>query len=136
MKKIVWLFILIFVLYILAIFKAPILADEIEKLIWINWFNNKIRELKEKLDSFSTKVPTKEKLQDYYSWAVENIEKTKENIDTIRKKAKDLEETYNEAKETIDEAQEKLEQVKETIDKVSEVWESINKIITTTWTVN
>ena len=129
MKKIISLIIIIFVLYIVAIFKAPTLANELEKLIWIEGFNQKVIDLKERLDNFWTKVPTKDELKDYYSGAVDSIEKTKENIDNIRKKADEIKETYDTTKD-------KIEDIKETVDKISEVWESISKTISSTWVVN
>jgi len=136
MKKIISLIIIVVVLYIVAIFKAPTLANELEKLMWLDGFNQKIIDLKERLDNFWTKVPTKDELKDYYSWAVDSIEKTKENIDNLRKKADDIQDTYESTKETINQAQEKLEDIKETVDKISEVWESITNTITSTWVVN
>jgi hypothetical protein len=51
MKKIIWLIILVFILYILLIFKAPALANEIEKLLNIKGFNQKIINIKKKLDN-------------------------------------------------------------------------------------
>ena len=130
MKKIFWLLVIIFVLYVILIFKAPIFADNIEKLMHNSTiFNEKVRQIKKKLDKLWTKLPTKEDLQKTYSWTIETINKTKENIDNLRKKAKELEKNYDEVKQKIDEAQ-------KTLDKVEKIWNNIREIINTTWSVN
>ncbi len=136
MKKILWLLILIITVYILLVFKAPTLANDIEKLIWLNWLNQKIINIKNKLNMFWTKVPTKQDLSKYYSWTVNTIKKTKESIDELRLKADELKNKYKTAQDWINKVQNKLENIKKTVDKISNVWSTINKIITTTWTVN
>ena len=129
MKKILSFIIIIFILYIISIFKVPTLANEIEKLLNIQGFNQQVINIKKKLDNFWAKVPTKDELQNYYSWALNSIEKTKQNIDNIRRKADELEKTYNTTKE-------KIEDIKQTVEKISEVGKNINNIMSNTWTVN
>jgi len=110
MKKILLSIVIFIVLYIIIVFKAPIIANQIEKIIWLHWLNEKIRNIKNKLDYFWTKVPTKNDLQKYYSWTLNSIDKTKENIDKLRKKADELKNTYDKTKNTINQAWEKLNQ--------------------------
>jgi hypothetical protein len=52
MKKILWIIILLFTIYIILIFKAPALANEIEKLLNLQNFNQKVIDLKNKLNNF------------------------------------------------------------------------------------
>lgn len=126
MKKLIWLAIAIFTIYILLIFKAPTLANQIEQLIWIDWFNEKVIELKETFDYMVTKAPSKEEIEAAYSWAKEKVDEAKEKIDDLREKAWEIEDTYNKANDFIDDASEK-------IDKAREVVNTINEIIGT-WT--
>lgn len=121
MKKIIWLIVLIIVIYIVLIFIKPVIANKIAVSLWIESFNEKVLEIKEKLDDASTKVPTKDELTEAYSGAKDKISDLKDNIDDIRKAAKDLENKYTQAKEFIDETWKKLEQTKKTINDLKEV---------------
>lgn len=143
LKKLKWLWILIIVLFLLIVFKAPGLSDSISWGLWFPNLNTNIRNFKKTLDEIVTRVPSKDEVTNWYSkaysWAVEfkdNFEKwvkvTKEKIDTVRKTLSWAEDTYTKAKETFDETKElientseKLNDIKETVDKVSEVAESL-----------
>jgi len=136
LKKLVWLIVLLFVVYVLLVFKAPWVASEIEKAIWIEWFGSKIIESKDKFDYAITKIPTKEELQWAYSWALDKITEAKEVVDDLRIKAWELEDTYNKASDFIDETSQKIEQAKEIVDNIKEViWSgSTSSWETESWT--
>ena len=157
LNKIFWWFILILVLYILLVFKAPTITWEIENKIWINWFSEFVVNFKNKYDDTVTNIPSKREVQDtydvIYSWATDYKEKfvnganiTKWKIDTIREKISWTEETYNEllewyedikewyedAKEFIDDNKEKLDTIKNAIDVVSNKTSEVGSWITDT----
>jgi len=133
-KKIFWLIVLLFIIYVILIFVKPAFADQIADVLWIKSFNEKVRIIKKWLDVFSTKIPDKEELEETYSWAKEKIENLKENIDNIRKSAKDIEKKYEETKEFINETTEKIDKVKESLDDLQKVWNSISDIVNT-WAI-
>ena len=134
MIKLGWLFIAVFTFYILLVFKAPILSTEIDKLIWIEWFSEKVVIFKWSYDKVVTRIPTKEELEAVYSWAIETVDQVKGTIDEIREKAWEVEDTYNQATDFINEAWEKLDQAKETFDDVKDSIEGIKNIIWT-WAI-
>jgi peptidoglycan hydrolase CwlO-like protein len=129
MKKIIWLIILVSITYITLIFVKPVIADKIAKMLWIENINEEIIEIKDKLDYFSTKIPSKEELENAYSWAKDKISKLKDNIDDIRETANNLENKYNKAVDFIDETWKNIEKVNKVIGDLQEVWKNIENII-------
>ena len=157
LNKIFWWFILIIVLYLLLVFKAPVITLGIEKTIWIKWITEFVINFKNKYDDTVTTIPSKSEVQDtynvIYSWAVDYKEKfvnwanvTKWKIDIIREKISWAEDTYNElldwyedvkesyddAKVFIDENKEKLDIIKDAIDSVSNKSSEIHSWFTDT----
>ena len=129
LKNIFWFILLIFIVYIMIIFIKPSISDKIWEIIWIQVFNEKVLEIKEKMDYFSTKIPTKEELTDAYSWAKDKIGDVKENIDKVRESADKLEDKYNEAKDFIDETWDKIDKVKESLNDIEQIGEDISNIV-------
>jgi chromosome segregation ATPase len=129
MKKLIWLVIFISITYITLVFVKPVIANKIAEILWIENINEKIIDMKSKLDYFSTKIPSKEELEDAYSWAKDKISKLKDNIDDIRKTANNLEDKYDKAVDFIDETWKKIEKVNKVIENLQEVWKSIENTI-------
>jgi len=140
-KKLGFSFLIIFVLYILAIFNAPVFADNIEKFIWITWFNQKIRDFKANLDW----IPVQDNLNDIYNrtvdWAnnaIWTVNDVKNWIDDVRWTLSWAVNTYKEVKTTIDETKAQVESwvksLKSTADTIQWVWFSIEKSLS--WTLN
>lgn len=150
LRKLFWSAIVLIVLFILAVFKAPELAKSIADLAWYPNVPEKITEFKATFDNVVTDIPTKEELESQYnstvSWALElkenivnGVQTTKDKVDSLREtmswaeqKVNELKETYNDAKEFIDETSEKIDQAKQiiedtqaVIDNVQSVWETI-----------
>ena len=139
MKKLIILFVIIFTLYILIIFKLPVLADAIGKSFWLEKFNSFVLTFKSNVDMVSTDTPTKQELIDTYtkalSWAIDLkndivnwADVTKEKIDSVRatlswaeKAYNELKDTYWEAVEFIDETSKKIDEAKKIIDAVQSV---------------
>jgi len=135
MKKIIWFIILVFIIYIVLIFIKPTIANKIATNLGIKNFNEKVLEIKKKLDYISTKVPTKEELTWAYSWAKNKISKIKDKIDNIRNTAEDLENKYENAKEFINETWKKIEKAKETLNNLQEIWSDLQNFIGS-WATN
>lgn len=144
-KKLWFSILIIIVLYILAIFNAPVLADNIEKFIWTDWFNQKMRDFKASLDW----IPVQDNLSDIYnktlSWAewisneaVWKVNDVKNSIDDVRWTLSWAVNTYKEVKNTIDETKTQVENginsLKNTADTINWVWFSIQNTIS--WTLN
>ena len=146
MIKLGWLFIAIFTFYILLVFKAPAISTEIDKLIWIKWFSEKVIIFKWTYDKAVTNIPTKEELEAAYSWAVNRVDQVKDTIDDIRETAEEVGDTYNQATDFINDAWEKLDQAKDTFDEVKDSIDGIKNIVwtwafdlnwkTNTWEIN
>ena len=131
MKKIIWLIILVLIIYIVLIFIKPVIADKIAKTLWIEGINEKVLEIKNKLDYVSTKIPSKEELENAYSWAKDKISEIKNNIENIRETANNLEDKYNQTKDFIDETWKKIEKVTEALGDLQKIWNSIGNSINT-----
>ena len=134
MKKLIWLAILISIIYITLVFVKPVIADKIAKTLWIESLNEKILEMKSKLDYVSTRIPSKEELEEAYSWAKDKISEIKDNIENIRETANNLEDKYNKTKVFIDETWKTIEKVTETLGDLQEIWNSIKNTINT-WAI-
>ena len=129
MKNIVWFIILIFVLYMMLIFIKPTIANKIAEIIGIKTFNEKVIEIKNKMDYASTKIPTKDDLESAYSWAKEKVEDIKEGINDLRDTADDIKWKYDDAKEFIDETWEKIDNVKDSLNDLENLWENISNSV-------
>lgn len=150
LKNLLLFIIILITLYLLAVFNAPNLANNIENIIWIEGLWNKITNFKSTTDWVVTNIPSREEFNkaydDFYSWALEfkdNIETwadiTKDKINTIRETVwwsqetyEDIKEWIKDAKDFIDSASWVINQTKDIIEDVSE----INTIITNTWIIN
>ena len=142
-KKIFWTILLLITLYILSIFKAPSIAQNIEDFLGIKWFNEFIINFKKTLDGSATDIPSKD---EFLSWATDIKDKlinwigtTKEKIDSVRYSlweiedtAEEIKNTYDEAKKFVQETEEKIEEVKNKASKVSDNIENIAN----SWTKN
>ena len=126
MKKIIWLVILVSITYITLVFVKPVIADKIAKALWIESINEKIIDMKSTLDYFSTRIPSKEELENAYSWAKDKISQLKDNIEDIRVTANDLEDKYTNTIKFIDETWKKIEEVNQAIWDLQKVWNSSN----------
>lgn len=139
MKKILLMLVIFIVLFLILVFKAPIVAWTIWDLLWLHWINEKIVDLKNKFDNAITRMPNKEELKDTYnkaySWTIEIIDKTKNTIDTVRENANKLENKYNNTKKVIKKTWEKIDKIKWTINDLEKIWNDINNVINT-WAVN
>lgn len=151
LQKIGWFLIIFFVSYILSIFKAPILASAIEKVLWIEWFNEFILSFKSTYDDAVTNMPTKDELKNAYnvvhSWAVEFwenfeiwVDYTKKQIDWIRETLSWAENTYNDitdwylkTKDYINTNSWVLQDVRDTIESFSGITESLTNSGIITW---
>jgi peptidoglycan hydrolase CwlO-like protein len=139
MKKILLMLVVFIVLFLILIFKAPVVADKIWNLFWFYWVSENIVNIKNKFDNAITRIPSKEEvIQTYdmaYSWTVNAIDKTKDTIDNVRENANKIEEKYNNAKEFIDDTWKKIDEVKSTINDLEQIWNNIKNIVNT-WAVN
>lgn len=134
MKKILLTILIIFVLYILAIFVSPTFAEKIWWLIPpLKIFNENVLKIKNIFDKTVTDLPTKEELNDVYnktlSWAtivwkkIENwTNKAKEKIDDVRNTLSWAEAKYNEVNQFIDEKEKQIDETKELINKITSTW--------------
>jgi len=153
-NKLFWFIIIIFVLYILMIFKMPVIADKIQTWLGFNWFNEFVIDFKNSMDSFFTRVPTKEELKEWYnstlSWAVDFkndvvtwVNDVKDWIDSVRWTLSWAVDTYNDVKETVIDTKETIdstvETIKDTSESLKDTAEKINSIsnsISSTWITN
>ena len=154
-NKFLSIFVILVVIHILLIFKAPEIATLIEKTLWINWFTEFVIWSKSTYDNAINKLPNSQELNnsynDAFSWAnklKENVldwaEYTKDKIDWFRNVMSWAENTYNDlkdwintAKEFIDTASWAINDTKELIDNVNKVTETLtNSWETNTWTTN
>lgn len=140
-KKIFFIIILVFTLYIVLIFISPALADKIESSFWFEWLNNKIRTFKSGMDDTYTNIPSKEQLLDTIDevkkWAetktkdaLDSVNQVKNTLDDVRVTLSWAASTYSEIKWSIDETKIQIENsvtaIKNTADTISDVSQSIN----------
>lgn len=149
-KKIFFLFIIIFTFYIIAVFNLPAIANNIEKTLWINWFNNYIRDLKWNFDEMVTNIPSKEEFKETYnqalSWALQIKWEAVTWIETIKDWVDNVRWTLHWAWEKIDWVRENItetkSQIQNTVDAIKETSNSISDLTnsftdnTSTWSNN
>lgn len=139
MNKLWWLLVIFFVLYIIAIFKAPIIAKNIEKNLHIDGFNDFVINFKSTFDGIYTDLPSAQEFIEAYHWALSWAIKiktdvingaiyTKGKIDSVRETLSGAEDMYNKTVDFIDDASQKLEETQKVIDAVQN--------ITSTWANN
>ena len=129
LKNIIWMIIISFIIYIVLIFVQPAIADNIAEKLWIKSFNEKIRIIKTWVDIASTKIPTKEELENAYSWAKNKVNEIKWNIDNIREQAVELWKKYEKAKDFIDDTSKKINNVKNSLNDLQKIWEDISNVV-------
>lgn len=150
LQKLLLFILIFFIVYIISIFKLPILAWSIEEVLHIKWFNEFVLKFKETYDKTFTDLPTKNDLKNAYntaqSWAVEfwenfmiGVDYTKEKIDNFRNTMSWVEDTYSEVKEWyiktkeyIDSNSWVIQDVRDTIEALSWVTEKL----TQSWTLD
>ena len=141
-KKLFFHLIIIFVIYILIIFNAPILSWFIWKTIWIQKFNEYILQFKSDYDSFIKNIPTweeaKNKIIEYKNNSIEYKDTIKNNIDNIRQfmswtedKINKVQNSYKEVKNLIDSSSWKIKKIKDLINESSKTI----KGFTNTWII-
>ena len=142
-KKLLLSGLILFIVYILLIFKAPEIAWTIEKLILIDWFNEFALSFKSIFDETVTQIPSSE---EFLSWTIDIkntvidwVNTTKDKIDSFRETMSWAQDTYNDLKNTYDEAKDfinsnswKIEDIKEVIETISNITETL----TNTWETN
>lgn len=129
LKNLLWFILLIVIIYIMLVFIKPQIADTIAWTLWIKNINESITNFKEKLDYVSTKIPTKDEVQNAYSGAKNTIWDIKDNIENIRETADDLENKYNNTKEFINETGEKIEKAKQKLNDIQKIWDDISNMV-------
>ncbi len=127
--KLIYVFSIIVVLYIMTIFIFPKFADSLWNMFWLNWFNNYIVSLKDKVNNFvfwiSENNIVKEKTKEVFELKQsvdDTIEKTKEKIENIQdnvdKTAKSIEETQKSISNTVD----SLNELKNSVTNITSTW--------------
>ncbi len=151
LQKLIWFSVIFFVSYILLIFNSPIIAWAIEKVLWIEWFNNFVLKFKWAYDTTVTNIPTKDELKNAYntvhSWSIkfqENFkmwaEFTKDKIDWYREtlswaedKFNDAKDWYNEIKDYVTTNSWLIDEIRNTIETFSWVANTISQSWTFDW---
>lgn len=143
LNKLLLTLLIFFVWYILLVFNSQNIANSIEKILWLDWFNKKIIDIKNYFDTKVTNIPSTEKV---ISWAldlkntiVEWATTTKEKIDSVRLTMSGVENTYNDIKDWynsvksfIDSNSWKIDEIKTSLNTIKEV----TNTITNTWETN
>jgi len=141
-KKILLSILIFFVVYILLIFNAPIIAWTIEQLFWIKWFNEFILSSKAKFDNTIINITSQNEVNLYdkiQSWALDikwNINNwadyTKDKIDDFRKTMSGVDSTIKEINDWYDKTQDYIntnswvmQEVKNTINTYSWITEKL-----------
>lgn len=145
-RKLFWSIVLLFILFVLSVFKAPDIAKSIAELAGYPNLPEKIVELKWTYDSIVTDIPTKEELESQYnstlSWALELkqnivswVQTTKDKVDSLREtmswaeqKIEDIKEWYEDAKQFIDETWKKIDEAKQIIEDTQAVIENVQQV--------
>jgi methyl-accepting chemotaxis protein len=138
--------VMIIILFVLTIFKAPDLAKSISELAGFPNLPANIISIKSTFDWVVTDIPTKEELEKQYtealSWAVELkgkivdwVQSTKDTVDDLREtmswaeqKIEDIKDTYNDAKDFVDNASKKIEETKKIIEDTTKVINEVQNI--------
>lgn len=132
MKKIIAFLILIFTLYIVAIFKVPTIATTIWEKLNIIEFNKTVIKISENYNDFMNKHwdkftvdNIKQTTSDIKDWVETWIKTTQDTLDNIRDNVEKASDSIKETQEKINETKESIENV---IDTVSDVTDSLSNI--------
>ena len=146
LKKIFWSAILLFILFILAVFNAPDIASSIANTLGFPNLPKNITSIKWTYDTVVTDIPSKEELEKQYnstlSWALELkdnlvkwVETTKNKVDSLREtmswaeqKIDDIKESYEEAKVFLYETWKKIDEAKKIIEDTQSVIENVKNV--------
>lgn len=150
LKKIFWWMIVLIILFVLTVFKAPDLANSIAELAGFPNLPTNIISIKSTFDWAVTDIPSQSELEEHYnealSWAIiikwqiiDGVQTTKDTVDDLREtlswaeqKIEDIKETYDDAKEFVDEASAKIEATKKIIEDTTKVINEVQNITSTT----
>lgn len=145
-KKIFWFIVILFVLFILSVFKAPEVAKSIANVAGYPNLPDKILLFKWTYDTVVTDIPSQEELKNQYnstlSWALELkenilnwVDSTKQTVDSLRETMswseqtiEDLKDAYWEAKVFIDDAGKKIEETKKIIEDTTTVINNVKNL--------
>jgi len=165
MKKFFLILLIIFVLYIVSIFKLPSFSWFIWNILWIEKFNEFIVSFWTTYNDVVTDIPSKEQVLDTYnktlSWAIDikntiidwldttkwyvdeirlSLSWSEDKIDEFKQSITDLKDTYDDTKVIITETVDTVSEIKDRIDTINtaitNTWETINTVITNTWEIN
>jgi peptidoglycan hydrolase CwlO-like protein len=146
LKKIFWSWILLFILFILAVFNTPNIANSIANALGFPNLYKNITSIKWIYDTVVTDITSKEELEKQYnstlSWALELksniidwVQTTKNKVDSLREtlswaeqKIEDIKESYEDAKEFIDETWKKIDEAKQIIEDTQAVIENVRSV--------
>lgn len=138
LKKILWSILIILVLYLVSIFIVPVQADKIGDIFWITRFNEKVRQIKEKMDNMMVALPSEDEIrkaaEDIKNNATDWANKLKDSVDNVRETLNNTAEQYEELKK---EAEETKKQIEEGIDALSWAISPIKDMLSNesaTWT--
>ncbi|MFK7780567.1 MAG: hypothetical protein QM490_05545 [Candidatus Gracilibacteria bacterium] len=132
-RKLLLSILIFFTVYILLIFKAPIVAGAIEKVLGIKGFNEFILGFKSTFDDTVTDIPTKAELRNAYDAIHSGALNFKENfdigVDYTKKQIDEIRETLSGAEDTFNNVKDGYENIKEYIDTNSGVIQDVRDTI-------
>ncbi len=139
LKKLLLVFVILFTIFGIAVFKAPGVSNTLEWWLGFEWLWDKIRWVKQTADKVATDIPTLDEVkQTYdraYSWAIDAkntvewwIKETKNFIDETRKTLSWAQEVYNDAKGVYEETKEVIEWVQDKIDSAKQILDDGQKL--------
>jgi len=146
MKKILLLLLIVLIWYIISIFLAPKISDNVADVFWIKSFNEKLRENWWDFNRIFTNIPNSEELEKWYDDALDKakelrndaadwVQIIKDNIDDIRTTLSWAEDKIERAKEVYNNTIETVDRLKETYKDVEKMWEAIQDVVNT-WALN
>lgn len=147
MKKFLLIILIIFVLYIIAVFKLPTFANKIWSFLWLEKFNEFIVSFSDRFNNTVTDIPSKEEVLDTYnktlSWANEVkkdlirwADSTKLYIDKLRLSLSWAENKINNISNRITETKKIINTTIDNAEVIKTKIEIINSTLTNTWEVN
>ena len=125
--KIFSLLILLFTVYLIAIFFAPSIADSIGQDLWVLSFNTWVRELKWGADTVSEDILQLKDAWDTLSWARSVVDKTK---DLIQKTQQWIETTRQTIQTKVDQVNKVADSFEKTKNSVTELQKNIDNLTT------
>lgn len=132
-KKILLSLLILFVLYILALFVFPDQTRWFGDSIWLKKFNDFIINFKSKVDDASINTDVEKTIKNIQSWATDLLDTAwdyakdiKSKIDSVRSTASWVENTYNEVKWQIEETRKNIEDVSNKFNQMKQTVDSVN----------